>query len=117
MPTVLRLRPLVVVRDPSGQMRDAYLFTTDPQARPEWVNLRKARTRKCDESHQRLVRIPCRVPRPHTAGNLGLVVSSSWSYSIRAFGVDARFADGAESLLAPPAGSIGLGSVFGPRCW
>jgi hypothetical protein len=38
-PAVLRLRPIqvVVVRDPEGKMKDAYLFTTDTQARPEWV--------------------------------------------------------------------------------
>jgi hypothetical protein len=38
-PTVSKLRPLqvVVVRDPEGRMRDAYLFTTDTRARPEWV--------------------------------------------------------------------------------
>jgi hypothetical protein len=38
-PTVLKLRPirLVVVRDPEGRMRDAYLFTTDTKACPEWV--------------------------------------------------------------------------------
>ena len=38
-PSVLGLRPIkvVVVRDPSGRMRDAYLFTTDLQARLDWV--------------------------------------------------------------------------------
>jgi len=38
-PTVLGLRPIqvVVVRDPEGRMRDAYLFTTDLQARMGWV--------------------------------------------------------------------------------
>jgi len=38
-PTVLGYRALqvVVVRDPSGQMRDCYLFTTDLQARLSWV--------------------------------------------------------------------------------
>ena len=38
-PTVLGDRPLkvVVVRDPSGKMRDAYLFTTDLNACQEWV--------------------------------------------------------------------------------
>ncbi len=38
-PTVAQLRPLqvVVVRDPEGRMRDAYLFTTDTQATPAWV--------------------------------------------------------------------------------
>jgi hypothetical protein len=38
-PTVLGLRPIrvVVVRDPEGRMRDAYLFTTDTTARVEWV--------------------------------------------------------------------------------
>ena len=38
-PTVLGLRPIrvVVVRDPEGRMRDAYLFTTDTSARVEWV--------------------------------------------------------------------------------
>jgi DDE superfamily endonuclease/Archaeal putative transposase ISC1217 len=38
-PTVLGLRPIrvVVVRDPEGRMRDAYLFTTDLEASPEWV--------------------------------------------------------------------------------
>lgn len=38
-PAVLALRPIqvVVVRDPEGKMQDAYLFTTDTQARPEWV--------------------------------------------------------------------------------
>jgi len=38
-PTVLGLRPIlaVVVRDPEGRMRDAYLFTTDLQASPQWV--------------------------------------------------------------------------------
>jgi hypothetical protein len=38
-PTVAKLRPLqvVVVRDPTGRMRDAYLFTTDTQATPAWV--------------------------------------------------------------------------------
>jgi hypothetical protein len=38
-PTVLGLRPfqVVVVRDPTGKMRDAYLFTTERQATPAWV--------------------------------------------------------------------------------
>ena len=38
-PTVLGLRPIqvVVVRDPEGRMRDAYLFTTDLQADMSWV--------------------------------------------------------------------------------
>jgi len=38
-PTVLGLRPIrvVVVRDPEGRMNDAYLFTTDVEARLEWV--------------------------------------------------------------------------------
>jgi hypothetical protein len=38
-PTVLGLRPLqvVVVRDPTGKMRDAYLFTTERRATPAWV--------------------------------------------------------------------------------
>jgi hypothetical protein len=38
-PTVLGLSPIrvVVVRDPSGRMRDAYLFTTDLKARLQWV--------------------------------------------------------------------------------
>jgi DDE superfamily endonuclease len=38
-PTVLGYRPIqvVVVRDPSGRMRDCYLFTTDLQARPSGV--------------------------------------------------------------------------------
>jgi hypothetical protein len=38
-PTVLGLRPIqvVVVRDPEGRMRDAYLFTTDWDASLEWV--------------------------------------------------------------------------------
>lgn len=38
-PTVLGLRPIqvVVVRDPTGRMQDAYLFTTDMQAHPAWV--------------------------------------------------------------------------------
>jgi hypothetical protein len=38
-PTVLGLCPVrvVVVRDPEGRMQDAYLFTTDLQARVEWV--------------------------------------------------------------------------------
>ena len=38
-PTVLGLRPIrvVVVRDPEGKMKDAYLFSTDVQARPAWV--------------------------------------------------------------------------------
>jgi hypothetical protein len=38
-PTVLRLRPIqvVVVRDPKGRMRDAYLFTTDLNASLNWV--------------------------------------------------------------------------------
>jgi hypothetical protein len=38
-PTVLGLRPVrvVVVRDPEGRMRDAYLFTTDLAASPAWV--------------------------------------------------------------------------------
>jgi hypothetical protein len=38
-PTVLGLRPIqiVVVRDPDGKMRDAYLFTTDLGASLEWV--------------------------------------------------------------------------------
>jgi hypothetical protein len=38
-PKVLKLRPVrvVVVRDPSGTMKDAYLFTTDRQAMPGWV--------------------------------------------------------------------------------
>jgi Transposase DDE domain len=40
-PGVLGLRPVkvVVVRDPSGRMRDAYLFTTDLGASVEWVAL------------------------------------------------------------------------------
>jgi DDE superfamily endonuclease len=38
-PTVLGLRPVrvVVVRDPEGRMRDAYLFTTDREAPLGWV--------------------------------------------------------------------------------
>ena len=38
-PTVLGYRPIqvVVVRDPSGRMRDCYLFTTDLQAQLSWV--------------------------------------------------------------------------------
>jgi hypothetical protein len=38
-PTVLGLRPVrvVVVRDPEGNMRDAYLFTTDLEASSAWV--------------------------------------------------------------------------------
>jgi hypothetical protein len=38
-PTVLGLRPVqvVVVRDPQGRLQDGYLFTTDLQARVEWV--------------------------------------------------------------------------------
>jgi hypothetical protein len=38
-PRVLGLRPvqIVVVRDPKGQMKDAYLFTTDRHASMEWV--------------------------------------------------------------------------------
>jgi hypothetical protein len=38
-PTVLGLRPIrvVVVRDPEGRMNDAYLFTTDVEARLDWV--------------------------------------------------------------------------------
>jgi hypothetical protein len=38
-PRVLGLRPIqiVVVRDPRGQMDDAYLFTTDLQATASWV--------------------------------------------------------------------------------
>jgi Transposase DDE domain len=38
-PTVLGLRPVrvVVVRDPEGRMRDAYLFTTDLRASLGWV--------------------------------------------------------------------------------
>jgi hypothetical protein len=38
-PTVLGKRPIqvVVVRDPTGKMRDAYLFTTDLSARMDWV--------------------------------------------------------------------------------
>jgi hypothetical protein len=38
-PTVLGLRPIqvVVVRDPEGRMRDAYLFTTDLKAAVSWV--------------------------------------------------------------------------------
>jgi len=38
-PTVLGLRPIrvVVVRDPEGRMRDAYLFTTDRSAGLGWV--------------------------------------------------------------------------------
>ena len=38
-PTVLGLRPIqvVVVRDPAGRMRDAYLFTTDREASLDWV--------------------------------------------------------------------------------
>ncbi len=38
-PRVLGLRPIkvVVVRDPSGRMKDCYLFTTDTQARLSWV--------------------------------------------------------------------------------
>jgi hypothetical protein len=43
-PTVLGARAVqvVVVRDPSGRMRDAYLFTTDLQATPAWVITRFA---------------------------------------------------------------------------
>jgi hypothetical protein len=38
-PTVLGYRPIqvVVVRDPSGRMRDCYLFTTDREAKLSWV--------------------------------------------------------------------------------
>ena len=38
-PTVLGLRPIrvVVVRDPEGRLRDAYLFTTDLGASLGWV--------------------------------------------------------------------------------
>jgi DDE superfamily endonuclease len=38
-PRVLGLRPIlvVVVRDPEGRMKDAYLFTTDLTADPRWV--------------------------------------------------------------------------------
>jgi hypothetical protein len=38
-PRVLGLRPIqvLVVRDPEGRMHDCYLFTTDRQARAEWV--------------------------------------------------------------------------------
>jgi Transposase DDE domain len=38
-PRVLKLRPVqvVVVRDPSGRMKDCYLFTTDLQAGSDWV--------------------------------------------------------------------------------
>jgi hypothetical protein len=38
-PTVLGLRPIrvVVVRDPQGKMKDAYLFTTDTKASLDWV--------------------------------------------------------------------------------
>jgi hypothetical protein len=38
-PTVLGLRPVrvVVVRDPEGRLRDAYLFTTDREASVAWV--------------------------------------------------------------------------------
>ncbi len=38
-PTVLGLRPIrvAVVRDPEAKMKDAYLFTTDTQARVQWV--------------------------------------------------------------------------------
>jgi hypothetical protein len=38
-PSVAGLRPLqvVVVRDPSGRLRDGYLFTTAVAASPEWV--------------------------------------------------------------------------------
>jgi hypothetical protein len=38
-PHVLGLRPIrvVVVRDPSGKMRDCYLFSTDPEASVAWV--------------------------------------------------------------------------------
>jgi hypothetical protein len=38
-PRVLGLRPIqvVVVRDTQGRMRDCYLFTTDVNARPDWV--------------------------------------------------------------------------------
>jgi hypothetical protein len=38
-PTVLGLRPvqIVVVRDPAGELRDAYLVTTDRQASVAWV--------------------------------------------------------------------------------
>ncbi len=38
-PRVLGYRAIqvVVVRDPSGRMRDGYLFTTDLTARPSWV--------------------------------------------------------------------------------
>jgi DDE superfamily endonuclease len=38
-PEVLGLRPIqiVVVRDPEGKFRDAYLFTTDLGASPSWV--------------------------------------------------------------------------------
>ncbi len=38
-PTVLGYRPIqvIVVRDPSGRMRDCYLFTTDREAKLSWV--------------------------------------------------------------------------------
>jgi hypothetical protein len=38
-PRVLGLRPVqvVAVRDPEGRLEDGYLFSTDLQARPEWV--------------------------------------------------------------------------------
>jgi hypothetical protein len=43
-PHVRGLQPIrvVVVRDPERRMRDAYLFTTDQQAQPEWVIVRFA---------------------------------------------------------------------------
>ena len=44
-PRVLGLRPvrIVVVRDPEERMQDCYLFTTDLQARPDWVITQFAR--------------------------------------------------------------------------
>jgi hypothetical protein len=52
-------------------------------------------------------------PLHHNARNLG----GGDLYWALAYGVDTRYVDGATSLDAPPAGSIGLGSVFNPLVW
>lgn len=51
---------------------------------------------------------------PQPVKELGLARLPYASYSRRAFGVGARTVSGAASICAPPFGSIGLGSVFGP---
>src|SRR5262249_55022625 len=56
---------------------------------------------------QRLVRDSAGLRRPTKPGTGSI-------YYLSAFDVDARSVSGAVSICAPPAGSTGLGSVFGP---